>query len=216
MWLPRLAVVQAPSSAYSSYSRRGLRRTNEFEVHRSRQWRSGGRVTVHHWHGCAERACGAAESVPLIVRAHLRSRWRAARSAHSHAKSSGRAQCESASGKMIHVEHEHAVLPARSPACTGVWWRGPWPDDAHSDAGRPSGRVGGRQRRDRDPSLCLSDTRVKLGTRPGWLAGGRRLWPMADAVARGGIGSLRAPCSASGTRYVSMRELIGSRRVPFM
>eukprot|EP00966_Prymnesium_polylepis_P008195 188638-Prymnesium_polylepis.1 len=39
-------------------------------------------------------------------------------------------------------------------------------------------------------------------------------WPMADDVARGGIGSLRAPCGVSGTRYVSMRGLIGSRRVP--
>ena len=41
-----------------------------------------------------------------------------------------------------------------------------------------------------------------------------RRWPMADDVARGGIGSLRAPCGASGTRYASMRGLIGSRRVP--
>jgi hypothetical protein len=31
---------------------------------------------------------------------------------------------------------------------------------------------------------------------------------MADDVARGGIGSLRAPCGASGTRYVPMRGLI--------
>eukprot|EP00966_Prymnesium_polylepis_P142956 3300050-Prymnesium_polylepis.1 len=37
-------------------------------------------------------------------------------------------------------------------------------------------------------------------------------WPMADVVARGGIGSLRTPCGASW--YVSMRGLIGSRRVP--
>ena len=39
-------------------------------------------------------------------------------------------------------------------------------------------------------------------------------WPMADVVARGGIGRLRVPRGASGTRYVSMRGLIGSRRVP--
>ena len=42
----------------------------------------------------------------------------------------------------------------------------------------------------------------------------RRWWPMADVVARGGIGRLRVPRGASGTRYVSMRGLIGSRRVP--
>ena len=39
-------------------------------------------------------------------------------------------------------------------------------------------------------------------------------WPMADVVAKGGIGRLRVPRGASGTRYVSMRGLIGSRRVP--
>eukprot|EP00966_Prymnesium_polylepis_P023674 544881-Prymnesium_polylepis.1 len=37
---------------------------------------------------------------------------------------------------------------------------------------------------------------------------------VADDVARGGIGSLRTPCGASGTRYAAMRGLIGSRRVP--
>jgi hypothetical protein len=39
-------------------------------------------------------------------------------------------------------------------------------------------------------------------------------WPMADVVAKGGIGRLRVPCGASGTGYVSLRGLIGSRRVP--
>ena len=39
-------------------------------------------------------------------------------------------------------------------------------------------------------------------------------WPMADGGARGRCLTLRAPCGASGTRYVSMRGLIGSRRVP--
>ena len=39
-------------------------------------------------------------------------------------------------------------------------------------------------------------------------------WPMADVVAKGGIGRLRVPRVASGTRNVSMRGLIGSRRVP--
>ena len=41
---------------------------------------------------------------------------------------------------------------------------------------------------------------------PGRARGGR--WPMADVVAKGGVGSLRAPCGASGTRYVSIRGLI--------
>ena len=47
-----------------------------------------------------------------------------------------------------------------------------------------------------------------------WTVSASVKWPMADVVARGGIGRLRVPRGASGTRYVSMRGLIGSRRVP--
>eukprot|EP00966_Prymnesium_polylepis_P114693 2650599-Prymnesium_polylepis.1 len=39
-------------------------------------------------------------------------------------------------------------------------------------------------------------------------------WPMADGGARGRCRALSAPCGASGTRYESMRGLLGSRRVP--
>eukprot|EP00966_Prymnesium_polylepis_P038692 898238-Prymnesium_polylepis.1 len=40
-------------------------------------------------------------------------------------------------------------------------------------------------------------------------------WPMAYDTPGGGVArALRAPCGASSTRYVSMRGLLGSRRVP--
>eukprot|EP00966_Prymnesium_polylepis_P241820 5592057-Prymnesium_polylepis.1 len=39
-------------------------------------------------------------------------------------------------------------------------------------------------------------------------------WPKANVGARGRCLTLRSSCGAPGTRYTSMRGLIGSRRVP--
>ena len=80
---------------------------------------------------------------------------------------------------------------------------------------------GGRERTPRRqprPHGREANTRERGGTRTSintTVRSGTLLqWPMADVVAKGGIGRLRVPRGASGTRYVSMRGLIGSRRVP--
>eukprot|EP00966_Prymnesium_polylepis_P313962 7255126-Prymnesium_polylepis.1 len=51
-------------------------------------------------------------------------------------------------------------------------------------------------------------TNISAGATGGGTDSVACLWPMADDVARGRCRALRAPCGASGARYVSTRGRI--------